>query len=629
MPESALRRGMTLMACRGPDDEGMYSRPGVLLGHRRLAVIDLQGGSQPFIDEETGTALVFNGEIFNYLELRDELISHGHLFVSESDTEVLMRAYLQWDIRCLDHLSGMFAFAVYDPGNHRLLLARDRLGIKPLFFSRHGPEIMFASTCSALRCFPHVGSEMDLCAVSHYLTTIRTTLGRRTLLRDIQALLPGEYLVMKKRDSQPLIRKYWDIPIKAPGDKDNPGIDAAARHVRELLADSVARQLISDVPLGGFLSGGIDSSILAALACPMTSGNFNAYSVGYDRDGYNEWPYIKSAVDCYGMNCRQIHPDEKEFPATWKKLVGVKGLPISTPNEIAIYHLAKALRQDFTVALSGEGADEIFGGYTIPYFSAYDFERARRSAPTPGETLTATDRAIQRCYRRPYILCRPDHYFLVNSWIPFDQKRSLLTDEIWDSIDQDSALFNFYEEWFDRLDKCSTFDAYMHIHARVNLEGLLFRVDSSTMAASVEARVPFTDHKIVEYLFGLPDHYKIDWKNESAGKAGQELNITEIDKQGLLQSKILLRKAFHSDVPPDIMTRPKLSFPVPFREWFADWMNPIARNIIQSSVLVGGIFDPVYVKRILDTAGHPQSAMALWPLTNLCLWQQECGIKLP
>jgi len=580
------------------------------------------------VDDATGTALVYNGEIFNFRELRVALAGRGHAFAGKSDTEVLLRAYLEWGTGCLDRISGMYAFAIHDPVNARILLARDRLGIKPLFYHLGPGFLLFASTCSALRSFPQVGSEIDLDAVSHYLTTIRTTLGRRTLLRDICALLPGEYLVARVGDAKPVIKRYWDLPVIPPDDKEDPGIDGATDRIRELVHGAVASQLVSDVPVGGFLSGGIDSSVLSSLAHGMMRGAFQAYSVGYDAPGYNEWPFIRKAAEFHGMKCTELRLDQPGFQPTWRALVRSKGLPISTPNEIAICHLAKAVRKDFTVALTGEGADEIFGGYVTPYFSAFDYDRARHTAPAPGETLSSLDRSLQRAYRRPYLLCRPDHYFLVNSWIPFERKRLLLKSDVWDALDRDSAVFDHYEEWFDRFRNCSTFDAYMQIHARINLEGLLFRVDSSTMAASVEARVPFTDHRIAEYVFGLPDRYKIDWRDESARAAARELNIVDIDRQHLLISKVLLRRAFRARVPPAIMQRPKMSFPVPFCDWFADGMHPLVRDTILQSRIARRLFDTSTLERTLTSVTNVHCAMALWPVVNLCLWEQECGARL-
>ena len=620
---TATQAALDVMAARGPDGQGVWSGPGIVLGHRRLAIIDVAGGRQPLQDRETGVVLTFNGEIFNYRDLKRELVALGHAFETASDTEVLLRAYLQWDEACLARLSGMFAFALYDPRRRALFLARDRIGVKPLFYSVQGACLRFASSCAALRRFPGVGRELDLAAVSHYLSTIRATLGRRTLYRDIQSLLPGECLTLASGTSEPVIRRYWDFPIIAAADKPRPDFDEAANCVRAMLEHSVREQLISDVPLGGFLSGGVDSSVLAALASKETGGAFTAYSVGYAREGYNEWPFTRETAAMHQTPCREIELNEADFPDLWLRLIRAKGLPLSTPNEVPIFSLSQALRREFTVALSGEGADEIFGGYVTPYFSAFDYDRARHGAPAPGDTLTPTDLALRRLYRRPYLICRPDHFFLVNTWMPFDAKRRLLRDDVWRELEGDAAVFGFYEGWFDRLRDCTTFDAYMHVHARVNLEGLLARVDSSAMAASVEARVPFTDHRLAEYLFTLPDDYKMDFRNPAARTAAAGMNVTEIDRDNLIESKRLLRRAFRRDVPSSVMARPKVSFPVPFREWFSESLREMARSAFEQSALPGTFFDRATLESLLNTADQPQSAMTLWPLTNLCLWEAE------
>ena len=388
---------------------------------------------------------------------------------------------------------------------------------------------------------------------------------------------------------------------------------------------SVREQLISDVPLGGFLSGGLDSAILATLAHRLTQGNYNAYSVGYDRMGYQEWTFVREATNSLGMTCEEVCLRDQDYASVWKSLVREKGMPLSTPNEVAIFELAKSLRQEYTVALSGEGADEVFGGYVIPYFSSYDYTRARRQPPSRGEPLTPFDRALIRVYRRPYLFCRPDHYFLINSWVPFSEKQALFKPGLWKQLDRDEAVFDHYESAFKQLEKCSTFDAYMHMHARINLEGLLSRVDSSTMAASVEARVPFTDHRLVEYLFTLPDHYKMDWRNSSCEQQASALNIFEIDRHNLLDSKIVLRRAFQDQIPTSILNRRKMSFPVPFQEWMAGNLHGFISEAIHASSLVRSLFRKEQVHAHLKRADQPISAMALWPLANLALWDLQCN----
>ncbi len=626
-PERAVRAGMERMRRRGPDEEGFFAAPGVALGHRRLAIIDLKTGQQPFTDPATGAVMVFNGEIYNFQSVRRELEARGRRFRTASDTEVLLQAYLEWGTACLDRLAGMFAFAIYDPRDRALLLARDRLGVKPLFYAQRGARLYFASALSALFCFDEIARALDLEAASHYLTTLRTTLGARTLIQDVRALRPGECLAARRGVAAPEVRQYWDFPVRRPADKAQPGLAAAAERVRELLTQSVREQLISDVPLGGFLSGGLDSSVIAALAGQLTGGHFDAYSVGYDQEGYHEWPFVRAATRFHRMHCHEIHLRPEDYPADWQWLIEQNGLPLSTPNEVPIYHLARALKRDFTVALSGEGADEVFGGYVMPYFSAYDFDRARRAAPGPGEPLTPLDKALRRLYRRPYFLCLADHFFELNSWVPFARKQALLTADAWERLRGDEAVCSFYEDLFRRFEGCSTFDIYMHVHARVNLEGLLFREDSSTMAASVEARVPYTDHRVVEYLFSLPDTYKMDWTNPAAAARAGELNVQEVDRAGLVESKILLRRAFVANVPEDILRRRKMSFPVPVREWFGTLLKPVAAAALRESALVGPVIRPAAARQLIETADRPDSGMALWPVTNLCLWQQAFNVS--
>jgi len=628
LAREAVREGMARMRLRGPDEEGFFEKPGIALGHRRLSIIDLKAGQQPFSDLATGVTLVFNGEIFNFAALRAELETMGRAFRTDSDTEVLLRAYLEWDEECVQRLSGMYAFAVYDPRSQRLLLARDRVGVKPLFYALRGEAFYFASSLKALLAFPRVEPVMDWAAASHYLTTVRTTLGRRSMIRDVSALLPGEILSIRRGERAPTVRRYWDFPVVAAAEKSGESMPEAAGKVRELMTASVREQLVSDVPLGGFLSGGVDSSILAGLAQTLTGGHYNAYSIGYDLEGYNEWPFVKLAAERYRMWCKDIHLQPEAYPADWKYLTAEKGLPLSTPNEVPIYRLARALKEDFTVALSGEGADEIFGGYVLPYFSAYDFERARRSEPAADEILGPVDRAIRRLYRRPWLVDHVDQHFLLNSWMPAEAKRSLFRPEIQDALEGDGEMLSYYRDLFGRFAGCSTFDQHMHVHARINLEGLLFRVDSSTMAASVEARVPYTDHRLVEYLFHLPDRYKIDWMHPQSAADSERLNAAEIDRKGLVESKILLRRAFAQEVDESILRRKKVSFPVPVREWFGGFLGETAQDIIHGSALYGGFFETAGVDRLLETADLPASGVALWPVTNLCLWQTEMGIRL-
>jgi asparagine synthase (glutamine-hydrolysing) len=625
---ASVRAGMGAMALRGPDGEGVYEAQGVVFGHRRLSVIDLDGGRQPFTDVGCGATIVYNGELYNYRELRGALQSAGHQFSTASDTEVLLRAYLEWGEGCLDRLVGMFAFAVHDPARGRLFIARDHTGIKPLFYSLTNTRVAFASSCAALRKLPGVGPAMYPAAASHYLSTLRTTLGERTLYRDIRTLLPGTCLSVGLRDGKAGVRRYWEIPVVAEADKPDVTEADAAAQVREFVENAVRSQLVSDVPLGGFLSGGVDSTVLGAVARRMTDGHFRALSVGYDRDGFNEWEYSREAAAHLGVPCREVHLDGSEYAGTWRNLVALNGLPALTPNEIPIHLLAKAFREEFTVALSGEGADEVFGGYVIPCFSAVDYERAAETGARGRPHAEAIEWALRRLYGRSSFQCRPDHYFLTNMWMPFDGKRRLLSPGFWSLLDNDAELFGFYERLFDRLSGCTTFDAYMHVQARINLEGLLARVDSSTMAASVEARVPFTDHRLVEYLFTLPDALKMKWRDAAAEARAGEMNVAEMDRHGLIQSKVLLRTAFRGEVPFSVLARPKMSFPVPIWDLLGTSLRQTAVEVLSGTTLRDTVFSGKVLDRLVQSMDQPQSAHLLWPVVNLCMWQTACGATL-
>ena len=625
---AVLRPALQTLRRRGPDAEGVFSAHGVVVGHRRLSVIDPEHANQPFVDPSTGVVLVYNGEIYNFRIIRDLLAKDGVPCTTQSDTETLMHAYLRWGERCVERLVGMFAFAIYDPRDRTVFIARDRIGVKPLFYGEEGGTFFFASSVAALLALDMVDRRLDAVAVSHYLTTIRVTMGSRTLVAGISSLPPGETMRVRTKNGGASAVRYWDFPILGAEEKEATSLAEATRRTRALVEEAVADHLVSDVPVGGFLSGGLDSSVLAHVASSKSSGAFGTYSTGYDRPGYEEWAYAQEAATHAGLPCQEVHLAEDRYAGTWAWLVGNNGLPLSTPNEVAIYELARGFRSQYTVALTGEGADEVFGGYVIPYFSAFDYTRARREALPPGEQPTAVDRALSRAYCRPHIYCWPDHYFLVNAWIPFAQKRALLSDAAWEAAGQDAPLFAHYESLFDRFRACTTFDAYLHVHARVNLEGLLLRVDASTMAASVEARVPYTDHRVVDYLFTLPDAYKMDWRDDRGRRQAETLNAIEIDRHNLVESKILLRRAFSDAVPKSVLHRRKMSFPTPFDAWMRTTLRTQVEEWLRHSTLIQALCPRSRLDRLLRTADRPASARALWPLANLACWDLQFNLRM-
>jgi len=611
--------GLGNMFSRGPDGDGRYERDGLYFGHRRLAVQDVDNGQQPWTDSESGVTLVYNGELYNTVSLREDLQARGHRFVSRCDTEVLIKAYLEWGESCLHHLDGIFAFGIDDPRRNVVWLVRDRLGIKPLYFAAGSGRLAFASSLAGLFAFRFVERRIDPVVLAHYFLTIRTSLGPRTLVEGIETVEPGQHITWNKANGSVARQTYWHIRPRTASEKWTGTFGEACESVRERLMRAVDGQLISDVPLGGFLSGGIDSSVLAASI--LKSGHreaFHACSVGYRRDGYNEWEFVREATAFHGVACQEIELEERDFVPDWRTLIRRKGLPLSTPNEVAIWRLAEAFKRRFTVAMTGEGADEVFGGYAGPTWCAFDYDRWRA-----GEISTG---ALLRAYGKSRFTGRADHFLTTNSWIPFHRQRQLFP-LLHATAQNQLAVAGYYDELFEPLSNCTTLDAYLHIHSRINLEGLLSRLDSSTMAASVEGRVPFTDHTLVEWVFQLPDAFKMCLSAESGKGVTADSTSFDLIQSGQVETKRLLRKGFRDMVPERIRNRPKSSFPVPFLEWFQGDVGSQWRDLLGESVLLSEITDEGWRNDVCS--GHlAVDGMLAWPLMNLALMEEIWGLRL-
>jgi len=617
------------MANRGPDGEGFRSGAGWCFGHRRLSVIDVEGGAQPWWDEASGVVLVYNGEIYNFRAIRATLEGCGHGFRTDCDTEVIVRAYLEWGRACLERFEGMFAFALYDPRADALWLVRDRVGVKPLFYHWREERIEFASSMSGLLCFSRIDRRIDHAAAWHYLRTIRTSLGARALISGVCLLQPGEELWWPRSEVGPSRRRYWRLPAPASqavdGAKDAcrppadaASLDEAAEAVAMQVERAVQAQLVSDVPLGLFLSGGLDSSVMASATVAAGGGRCGSCSVGYELDGFNEWPAVREAARFHGIDNEEIHLGGENYAGEWASLIAEKGLPLSTPNEVPIRHLAAGFGRRFKVALSGEGADEVFGGYLGPTFCAYDFDRSR------GRWGGIRPEALRRWYGVDRFESREDHFFRVNSWLGAVRLREWFGDHFDAAATEPMA--GYYTGLFGEVAESSTFDAYLRVHFRVNLEGLLERLDSSTMAASVEGRVPFTDHRLVESVFRLPDSYKMSLFGNPSWEDCEEWNSFELGERGEVETKRLLRRAFSRRVPESVLRRPKVSFPVPFAAWFQASLEPLWRGTLADSSGPAGLLLPA--ARRAHQADRMVDPMLAWPLVNLQLWMQRFEVRL-
>lgn len=609
-----LNESLTSMKSRGPDAQSLCQGQGWILGHTRLSIIDLEGGLQPMKDSATGVTLSYNGEIYNFKTLREELEAEGCQFETNSDTEVLLKSYIHWGVGALDKINGCFAFAVYDPRDDSIFLVRDRLGVKPLFYCFEQGQFSFASSVAAL--IKIVGKRsLEPAALSHYFTSCRVTFGEKTLLQGISTLLPGSFIRFNLKTANLEKGRYWNRPVLSADEKHNVEDEDLLNKTRTLLTSSVEDRLISDVPLGCFLSGGLDSAIVAKLA---TGGSrkFPFFCAGSTVEKYNEFKYAKEMADSLKCELRNIQITPETFFDDWKLLINEKGLPLSTPNETSIFRLAKELRKECKVALTGEGADEIFGGYLMPLFGIYDFLKAPHSeADSIGHPL---EYKLMQRFGRSYIFNEADHFFLTHSWMPIENKIRIFNQDLWKGLDEDDEVFSFYEDFLDRYSKCTPFDRRLHLHAEVNLEGLLSRVDSSTMAASVEARVPFTDYRLVEFAFRQGDSWKMDYRNVMAAQKSKDLLVDEINQLDLVETKKMIRRTFAKELPSSIIERPKMSFPTPFQEWLdGDLKDQLGQRCLDISHRMG-IFNQSEISQMFSRGDRN-----IWLLANVCLWYEQ------
>lgn len=615
--------GLKALEClrfRGPDASGSWTGDTLFLGHTRLSILDPESGQQPWCDADNGGVLIYNGEIYNHLELREELEHKGYVFLTGCDTEVLWYSYREWGKSCLSRLRGIFAFAITDPQKNMLWLVRDRLGVKPLYYRLFSGGLDFASSLAAILTVQKETPRWYTPSVVHYLMTGRPELGNKTLFDSYFNVEPGTSLQLDLDSGAFDIQRYWSLPRIAPRDKLDGNFESAAGQVLDLLDGSFCEQhLSSDVPVGAFLSGGLDSAILSA-SVQKEGAALTAYSIGYDRENYNEWQAMeRTALRC-GLDWKPIVASEEQFWEDCELLLAHKGSVLTTPNEVPIYRMAEAFGQDCKVTLTGEGADEVFGGYAGPTFAAFDYDRSFGAHGGIGQG------ALLRAYGRSRFNSRSEHFLIANSWFrrneidrlfPRFEGRSRGLDEVAD----------WYSERFEEMQDLSSTDAYLHVHTRVNLEALLNRLDSSTMRASIEGRVPFTDHRVAEYVFGLPDHYKISCSSALSAVELQSMNAFELDQGGYIETKKVLRRAYKSRVDPEILRRRKVSFPVPFIELLGGpYKGRLGDLLSDAPGLSHLLAADASLSGSLEEAGT-KAPMLSWLLFNLALVEQMWGVQ--
>ena len=624
--ESSNLKGMTeVLSHRGPDDSGYFVDNNVAFGFKRLSIIDVRHGHQPMQTIDKDYIIVFNGEIYNYKGIRDLLINHGYQFQTNCDTEVILYAYKQWGVKCLDKFNGMFSFAIYNKKEQCVFIARDRLGIKPFYYTLIGNMMLFGSEMKAILQHPKFTRNANYNAISSYLT-FRYPLGDQPIFDGIKRLSPGHYIITDKSGYD--ITKYWEIPFIK--NKEDRGEKFYLNRINDLLIQSVERRMISDVPIGALLSGGLDSSIIVALMSKLSVDEVKTYSIGFNEDGYDESMYANIVAKHCGLDHLSLTLTQDDYLEKLQKTILIKDAPLSIPHEVALFEICKELKKYTTVVISGEGADELFGGYGRVQRSPMDYKKIQLVNNFFPKNIRASILKVLGAGNRANewlsINSHMEHFFSVYHWFSFEEKWNIFTDDMLGEINYDRKNIEYWEKDFEQASGGDIYDSILYAFEKNHLICLLDRLDTMSMAASVEARVPFVDHELVEFVSSIPFKYKMKWKSMKHKISSIFLNSFEASEV-LDDSKYILRKLGGALLPNEIVYRKKKGFPVPLDSWINNGMQNYAKEILLDDVTRRrGILQTDKVEKLLNNKQNIDYdfwGKKIWMLINLEIWFRE------
>jgi asparagine synthase (glutamine-hydrolysing) len=604
--EGLLARMNEAIRHRGPDEDGFYVNGSVGLAMRRLAIIDLKSGRQPIHNRDRTAWIVFNGEIYNYLELREKLEKLGHTFYTNSDTEAIVHAYDQYGSDCPKHLRGMFAFAIWDERTQELFLARDRVGKKPLLYAEVNGQLVFGSEFSAILLHPDVSKEIRPEAIDCYLSFMCVP-APLTAYRAIKKLEPGHSLRWRKGEVK--TERYWQPDFSKKIDISE---EEAGERAIEILRDAVKVRLMSEVPLGAFLSGGIDSSAVVALMSQESSEKVKTFSIGFEEQDFSELQHAKRIAEHVGADHHEfiVRPDAVEI---LPMLVEHYGEPYADSSAVPTYYVARETRRHVTVALNGDGGDESFAGYeryiamglTEKYrkVPAFFRESLIKEAVNRIPTSPIRKSTVNSAKRLLEVVSKPrvNRYMHWMSVFNEGLKEPLYSEAFREQTDRAFAA-SFLETWFKKANGNGTVDTLLLTDLMTYLPNdLLVKVDIATMAVSLEARSPFLDHHVIEFAASLPERLKLR----------------------RLTTKYLLKKVLRRLLPAENLDRRKMGFGVPIGHWFRGKMQPFLREVVLSDkALRRGLFKPEAVKQLVEqhTRSERDYSHQLWTLLMLELW---------
>ena len=594
---------------RGPDDEGIYIDENVGLGHRRLSIVDVAAGHQPMTNEDGSLYIIYNGEVYNHADYRDELESRGHIYRTHCDTETILHLYEDYGDACVEHLRGMFAFAIWDRNKRELFIARDRLGVKPLYYVHTDDgSLYFASEIKALLEARAIKPELNFRAFSDYLANHATS-GEETLFVGVKRLMPGHTLTWC--DGEIKIKKYWDVSFEKVGADGRSDKDYIAEW-SELFRKSVELRLMADVPLGMFLSGGIDSSAIAAVMSTLVDEPIKTFSVAFKEREANELEYARLVARAYNTDHHEVVVSPEDFFAALPDLIWHEDEPLAHPSSVALYFVSRLAAQHVKVVLTGEGSDELMAGYARYRKTILNLavgERYHRMVPAGvrdlirGQIAGMSASKLRAKLSRTFLSLSADIesiYFDNFAVFPRSAQQQLLTRDTVDrihGIDPYAGVRRVLSE----TDAESLLDRLLYADIKTYLHELLMKQDQMSMAASLESRVPFLDHKLVEFTSSLPERLKLRrWT-----------------------TKYVLRQSMKGVLPEQILTRPKMGFPVPIGAWFRGAYAPVLDEyVLGSRALERGIFNADTVRTLVNEhkGGVANHSERLWSLVNLEMW---------
>jgi len=602
-PDSLLARMADAIRHRGPDASGYYRDPYAALGHRRLSIIDVAGGQQPMSNEDGTHWIVYNGEIFNHADLRPALEQAGHRYRTRCDTETILHAYEQYGPDCVTRFRGMFSFAIWDKNSHTLFCARDRIGKKPFYYYWDGRLFAFASEIKALLEHPDISPRFEESLLSEYLNFGYCS-GEQTLFSGIRKLMPGHWLRLTPEQFE--TRQYWELPCPASHKKRDD--QSWIAECRTRLEEAVRTRLMSDVPLGMFLSGGVDSSAIAALMKPMSNGPVKTFAVGYREQAFSELAYARQVAEKIGTEHHEVIIGRDDFFNALPQLIWHEDEPITWPSSVSLYFVSRLAAEQVKVVLTGEGSDELFAGYARYRFYILNQRllQAYRIVPRPARDAIragiAGTRLLSGNIRRKLqhsVVGRGETLealYLDNFYSAFSraEQQQLLGAPF-------GATYDSFIQYWNAQPQASLLSRMLYADQKTYLVELLMKQDQMSMACSIESRVPFLDHHLVEFAATVPDRLKL------RGGVG----------------KYILKRAVEDILPHEIVYRKKMGFPTPLRQWLMEpGADALLTQLHDREGLLAPYIDLTYLNDLLarHKSGFEDATDRIWRLLNLQLW---------